>query len=724
MKIKTYSASAVIALAVLSVAACGGGDDDTTTDGAGGAVGNEGLSSEIDELKAQIAALEELLESGDGDAEALQAALEEAQERLAELETCENGGDCQTRGEAIEELGVLTDAYCEWVFGCCTSDELAAGVSPAIRDAESCQDVYRSFLDSGASVSLDFEGSPFQSRLQYLIQDVLDMASTLGDRIQRGRIALSEEGLQQCVALIEAQSCGDEAESCVDDAELSQACEGYVQGLQQEGEACAGSGECADGLICDSDIYGSNISAYGVALSDIADQGTCLLEAEVDDPCLTNGQCATRDGLLYCDQEAGICKERPGAGEACEFVSPFFEGFSESVPCQSGLSCGLSTNTCVTECEADSRCNINNEFDCGEGLVCNITDNRASTGLSGNQGYCDEPFPKGKTATDPRECESGSIQMGACEGVGGDDCTSDDECRSGYCEDSVCLTVCEGDSGGECGANEYCEGSSNTCRATVALGESCQSSQDEQCSEGLCVNNTCQEPVGTGEDCDGQNALCEVDDYCAFTEGTTTSGYECVPRLASGEGCMFNRDCADGLGCFEGTCLLLEGRDVGDVCDLRFNCASQRCVDGLCVAGKAEGEACDADPTDSGSVNEDIGIDECADGLYCRREAPTDPSNMAGVCTAQGAPGSVCDGGVETGVPQCEGDVSCKPSSARQTRVCPVVYENSSEANLCIIEIPSVSVSQPNLMPSDPVIISVIDVPIEPVPSPPQFGAF
>lgn len=681
MRFKLGLSCAALLSASLALSACGS-NDDAPADGGNGAGGERSIDSQTDELEKLIAELQDQIESGEGNQEDLKKKLEDAEKRLEDLETCNNGGSCESLGETTATLTSLADAYCEWLFSCCDANEVRASVAPHMATVEDCQETYGGMITRGnAQFEFYHEGAAYG--LGYDLSNLLEQASMLADGVERGRLSVNEDKLAACVDFITSQQCADDdVEAATCGSSIPRACEEIYVGNQKSGEECDYYyDECEEGYVC----------GYGAGYS----QGICVPEAQEDDTCVEDSHCNNGDQTLYCDEASGHCLARPGVGESCAFLDPNFEfsGYSLTVPCQLGLECSPETSKCVEPCAEESYCHVNGN-DCDEGLKCQVTP-YAETELPTNYGHCGEPGTKGQPRNNERECESGIRYYDApdylCAGIGGESCSLDIECASGSC-DTTCATYCGGDFEDACGADEYCSG--NACMPIEANGEPCSS--DDGCESGICHAGLCSAQVATGGDCDADADLCPESDSCRYT-GTTTSGYQCVTRVEIDADCSA-ATCVPGAFCDgeSNTCQPLYKRPNGVSCGSWQQCASERCdyTTGLCVDGtKQEGDACSvAHPGSPTTVSFEPRWSECEKGLFCKRTTPNDADDLSGTCTAQLPEGALCDRSLNSDAPQCAGNETCtRTSNTHNQYVCPVLYDEEDEAASCTLSsVPSV----------------------------------
>lgn len=142
--------------------------------------------------------------------------------------------------------------------------------------------------------------------------------------------------------------------------------------------------------------------------------------------------------------------------------------------------------------------------------------------------------------------------------IGGEACTSNQECRTGLCTKGVCecSEFIDCIDGMYCAQNEF----SNTCASKKSVNATCAFS--EECSSGYCAENKkckIKEPL---------NAECAFDEACS--SGTCYKG---VCKLGVGESCTSYEECASGL--CDGRCMA--------TCSSADECASNMiCDSGLC----------------------------------------------------------------------------------------------------------------------------------------------
>lgn len=192
---------------------------------------------------------------------------------------------------------------------------------------------------------------------------------------------------------------------------------------------------------------------------------------------------------------------------------------------------------------------------------------------------------------------SGSADSGFSARANGEQCSANNECQSGYCNNGYCCTgnvCCATDS--NCASDAYC-GSDYICYFQENNSASCNRAR--QCKGGYCTNNKCSSSAATCGDyyCDtGETcASCLMDcgickkadgascDYASLCQG----GYCNEGRCGSSPYYCGNAYCDAGETCTNcardcGAC----PRQNGAVCDYDDDCASKHCVHGKCRAGE------------------------------------------------------------------------------------------------------------------------------------------
>ena len=463
--------------------------------------------------------------------------------------------------------------------------------------------------------------------------------------------------------------------------------------------SCLTNIDCVSGHHCDADNH-------------------CVAKLAPGNPCSSDGQCATgncKDGVCCDTPCGGACKACNLAGSAgtCADIPSGQDPASE---CQSGACNGAGA------CELDNGQSCANgaaclSGHCADGVCCNTACNNPCDACSvaagaGTNGTCANladgsagipacaPYLcNGSSATCPGTCAADADCVGGdhCDGSGhcvakkaqGQPCSSNGECTTGFCvEDRCCNTACNN----PCDACSVAAGAQTdgTC-ANVADG----GAGTPACAPYLCngASPTCPQSCTSDADC-------VSGDYC-------DAAHHCVAKLAQGQGCSSNGQCAsgscaDGVCCntacggacdacsvatgaqTNGTCAVLGDGSLGSpscapyLCDGSLAACPGSCTtDGDCVGGTycdaahhcvaklAQGQGC--------SSNNQCASGSCADGVCCNdpctggcracTEAKTTlASGTCGFVTAATDPDSECSGAAGD---VCNGAGACSKSSGQ-----------------------------------------------------------
>jgi hypothetical protein len=402
-------------------------------------------------------------------------------------------------------------------------------------------------------------------------------------------------------------ACGAQDASVKDGAEHP---DGVTFELCGNGELDEGEGDIDCGGVCAPCEDGQSCALDAQCASENCDPlGVCLHPS-----CSNRKQDATEDG----EDCGGVCLACLGAActedRGCK--STYCEdGVCLKPACDDGVQNGDESGVdCGGSCPQ-----------CGEGQRCGTDADCLSYYC--REGRCDQPSCTDGVANG---FESDVDCGGDCKGCPlGARCDVPWDCTDGNCIDGVCVSMPETCTDGEWNGDETdldCGGSCWPC----AFGGHCEHHADcvtEACEQGLCAApESCRDGVKSGYetdvDCGGEYCnACALEKYC-----------------------LVHADCLS-LTCLYGICavpacddLILNGleSDVdcggncapcgdGDACNEWEDCASFRCVEGVCVScvdGEANGEETDRDcggpcePCGDGlicAVNEDCASTRCAD---------------------------------------------------------------------------------------------------------------
>ncbi len=272
------------------------------------------------------------------------------------------------------------------------------------------------------------------------------------------------------------------------------------------------------------------------------------------------------------------CQPKGLSGEVC--------GVDDD--CRSGLFCRLSTTTLgVGQCSPFATENeaCDDFTRCAVGLWCTggTCHVLPAAGAACLMGRCD----------DASTCSNATLDGGVCVPRRGPDapcstsaqCLGDLRCLNGLCRPATLTDAGACYRGQQCPGGLVCVGASpaaaGSCVGALGLGQPC--ALDEECDADLaCVPGDGGRVCGTRRPASGACTSprdCQVDAVCV--QGS------CAPLPTTSEPCGLTRACLDAvcaaspLVANEFLCVPLLG--PGQTCGLDNECASGRCVQGLCL---------------------------------------------------------------------------------------------------------------------------------------------
>jgi len=496
---------------------------------------------------------------------------------------------------------VITEA-CGWEFRCCDTGEQNYRLSPYITSADECISRFVNQLHNSNATN-----NPYGAGVG------LGMLGTLGYVVDLDRVAISEEGVAECVESLAAADCtvkGDATARCTgpggDPAEAPCALSNLFSPALEVGDECtlalAQGGtndiECPIGSTCLPANDPDNTRDYPA----------CVSRGLEGDDCTEDDDC---DFGFYCAD--GNCGAKAAAGEDCSFNEPDDpQPGDEDIQCQPGLSCNPVTLKCEEACTENYICN-NSDLACPSGYGCAPIEVAEDTSLF--------------TACRPL----GDSAQDLCNTDG--DCDADFHCDGTRCQADVALDGdCAADN--ECAAGLYCPGDDGT--------------------PGLCTSIlNSQDPCTATEQCGPDSAGCL--NLGPDAEDPTITVYECRTNLLTvGQQCGADATCASKL--CEVTAVADEaagimkctlGADVDDDCDDNLATAADglRCAAGLlcwegtCIEKALPGTSCinpDGDPD----------VNMCVNGSTCDEtwNGEGEICNDWGVPEVNGGTGLTCDG--------------------------------------------------------------------------------
>jgi hypothetical protein len=340
--------------------------------------------------------------------------------------------------------------------------------------------------------------------------------------------------------------------------------------------------ECVDGSDCDADEWCD--TGIGVCSAPQADGAFCTSDRQcssdrceffVCQSCRTNEDCTETQ---YCDAFGG-CQEKKFNGVGCltnvECISDI---------CRPAIPIGAFCVECIGAdgCDSDE--------------------------------YCDNNPAPGDSACQPKK------DIGAF-------CIADVECTSGNCHATVCS---ECDALEDCAADEYCTLDliapiESVCQQRAESGEGCAS--NVECLSGNCIGFTCVDTCSDHPEC-GDGRWCDGIGIC---QDELPNGDACIGDVECESGncylgfcvaCDEQSDCSADTFCtldpLPGASACIDPKAIGEVCVQPFECASDACLFGFCVA-------CDSQ-------------DDCSGNTFCT----LDPLPGASTCIATKSIGEIC----------------------------------------------------------------------------------
>lgn len=468
-----------------------------------------------------------------------------------------------------ETLAPVVEAACQWMFGCCSGNEIVYELGAFTTEPRSCAD---RLLDAVAS------GVPLELQQNGLSAEVADTLLLLSAAAEQGRISVVEAAVEACVsATVElgcsvSQKFGEEGRCVQTGAPLPGAmpCDltEMFDGHQDEGDECAADFECTEGLRC--------VVSEGT--------GLCSPAAGAGDTCFSDAEC---EHSLVCDWTTGRCVEGSDVGGPCGFADPTVaEPGTETVRCAPDLFCDVTTSTCHREaCRVGSPCDDSaavpdslcppgswclgpqGKSTCrppgGLGAPCQLGNHCISGGCGTRFRTCVVPAPNGAPCFYPVDCESHSCISQICQPSApyGGPCDHASDCLDGVCSEGVCSALggegercedveCDADSGLRCARPDF------VCRVfPFAGGVSCSHGSD--CASGVCTDEECEAVLPIGATCLVSEIAtpCGEGAFCQRQDGTHRG--QCVELGRPGQPCVHARECW-------GECVVRYGRSMCD----------------------------------------------------------------------------------------------------------------------------------------------------------------
>lgn len=167
----------------------------------------------------------------------------------------------------------------------------------------------------------------------------------------------------------------------------------------------------------------------------------------------------------------------------------------------------------------------------------------------------------------------------------------------------------------------------NIVHGTLGEGARCRSSLE--CSEGLRCHGagpttagTCGKPHATGGACGASSDVlvtyvAQRDDEKHQECTGICDRRKCVDLVARGGECTFSAMCGAGNACVDKKCVAVVEAKIGEACPTGDCVAGARCVNGVCISPKKDGEACSVDAECGGGCVKEKGKSSGVCGLRC-----------------------------------------------------------------------------------------------------------
>ena len=201
-------------------------------------------------------------------------------------------------------------------------------------------------------------------------------AEVLETSLHAGRITIDAGKLAACerAAVAALPTLDNDGHNLTDLAMHFAACRAVTTGHQAAGAACAGTMECAAGLVCDQ------LTQQCVRPGKAGDKCSPVIEMTL---ATTTSTCG--DGL-FCDLKGPTCRARAGKGGACVLTEQ----------CADGLSC--RAGRCAVPRPAKDGESCDTERDCPAGDTCGL----------GN--HCEAKRADGAECIVNRECQHRCVE--------------------------------------------------------------------------------------------------------------------------------------------------------------------------------------------------------------------------------------------------------------------------------------------------------------------------
>ena len=265
----------------------------------------------------------------------------------------------EAKAEVASLFGSLSEAYCDYLYRCCNTNELEFKFESTFTDKTSCQRYW----------------------------DLTDEETNYGYQVAvgEGDLSLDSSAEGRCLTDWSKQTCGGvevdaflrpRGPTSCDPKEL------FI-GRKEAGRACRTSYECDAGLSCRQGATG---------------EGMCLPLRRLGDPCTSDSLCLS--GLVCADPKEGprSCQSPATEGTSCEELACDPSDADLYCALEENDTTGITRKVCKRKLGPESVCT--KDADCRQGLWCNYL-------VVASDGLCADKLADGKSCEVHAQCTSG-----------------------------------------------------------------------------------------------------------------------------------------------------------------------------------------------------------------------------------------------------------------------------------------------------------------------------
>ncbi len=409
------------------------------------------------------------------------------------------------------------------------------------------------------------------------------------------------------------------------------------------GTPCQADSDCPDGYTCRL----AQSTSGKMARQCVLKTGTCgctvkAAAKQAEGACYNRNEIGTCDGTQQCNKDGTMskCTAKVPKAEVCNDQDDNCDGQTDETfdletdpkncgQCNTVCLNQNGTTSCVNgkchpkcnpgfgDCDGDKTNGC--EADLSKVTTCGRCDenNSCPKGFACKNHICVSLYPNGHDCTTADECASGyctdkgvccnqecngpcqSCKGGTCKAVERDGIPEDpDACKGFLCDgNGACLTRC--DSHQDCLDAYYCDqgnlppgpGAEPVCKPDMDLGGKCAGLGNEACKSGFCADGVCCENA-----CDRTCWQCNAEGHCEQVfnaedpptcSGTSQCNGQGLCRLKNGQRCATGANCLSDI-CTDGFC-----------CDQKCDGPCMKCTDKGCqpVKGQDDIPECTGDHT-------------------------------------------------------------------------------------------------------------------------------